>query len=126
MRLACLYALLDCSSKIRIEHLNAALALWKYCEDSARYIFGEQTGNRIADTIHSAIVASDGMSKTQLRELFHRNASAPQINRALNLLIELGKIEVFREETEGRPREIYRKKVVTTNDINDKSQSASA
>ena len=126
MRLACLYALLDCSLEIRIEHLNAALALWKYCEDSARYIFGEQTGNRIADTIHAAIVGSEEMSKTQIRDLFHRNATASQINRGLNLLIELGKIEVFYEETEGRPREIYRKKVVTINDKNDKSQRASA
>jgi hypothetical protein len=66
------------------------------------------------------------MSKTQIRDLFHRNATASQINRGLNLLIELGKIEVFYEETEGRPREIYRKKVVTINDKNDKSQRASA
>jgi hypothetical protein len=44
MRLACLYALLDLSNIIRLEHLSAGLALWGYCEQSARYIFGETQG----------------------------------------------------------------------------------
>src|SRR5262249_32262647 len=36
MRLACVYALLDASSVVSAEHLLAALAVWQYCEDSAR------------------------------------------------------------------------------------------
>src|ERR1044072_8907370 len=39
--LSCLSALLDCSSAVRRQHLEAALALWQYCEDSAHYIFDE-------------------------------------------------------------------------------------
>lgn len=39
MRLACLYALLDESDQVDVDHLTAALALWTYCEQSARYIF---------------------------------------------------------------------------------------
>jgi hypothetical protein len=35
MRLACLYALLDCSNIIKAVHLEAALALWEYAEASA-------------------------------------------------------------------------------------------
>lgn len=122
MRLACLYALLDESKVITLEHLEAALALWQYCEDSARYIFGNQTGNKIADTIYAALLsAEDGLTKTQLRDLFQRNANANQINSALKLLVELGKIEVIKEETDGRPREIYRARHNDKNDINDKS-----
>src|SRR5215831_8961830 len=34
VRLATIYALLDCSAQIRTEHLEAALALWKFCQDS--------------------------------------------------------------------------------------------
>jgi hypothetical protein len=109
MRLACLYALLDCSETIRIEHLEAALSLWQYCEESARYIFGEQTGNRIADSIYAALLnAEDGLTKTNIRDLFHRNQKANQINSALSLLKELGRIEVEKKETAGRPIEIYR------------------
>ncbi len=42
-RLALLYALLDSSDNIRSEHLKAAVAFWKYAEDSARLIFGGLT-----------------------------------------------------------------------------------
>ena len=41
MRLACLYAVLDKSITITTDHLLAALALWDYCEASARYIWGD-------------------------------------------------------------------------------------
>lgn len=36
MRLSCLFALLDCSLVVRKPHLEAALAVWRYSEDSAR------------------------------------------------------------------------------------------
>ncbi len=127
MRLACLYALLDCAEIIQIQHLEAALALWQYCEDSARYIFGNQTGNKIADTIYAALSGTeDGLTKTQIRDLLQRNASASQVNSALKLLVELGKIGVIKEETDGRPREIYRARHNDKNDINDKSVGMSA
>jgi hypothetical protein len=49
VRLSLTYALLDCteknrSRKIGVEHLKAALAVWRYCEDSCRYIWGRCTG----------------------------------------------------------------------------------
>jgi len=122
MRLACLYALLESSEEITLEHLEAALALWQYCEDSARYIFGNQTGNKTADAIYTALLgAADGLTKTQIRDLFNRNASANQINLALRLLIELGKVEVLKEETDGRSREVFITKAYAKNDKNDKS-----
>ena len=46
-----LYALLDCRSVIELVHLRAALEVWRYCEDSCRYLFGDRTGNPIADTL---------------------------------------------------------------------------
>ncbi len=55
LRLSLLYALLDCSSTIRVEHLQAALAVWDYCEVSVRYIFGTKTGNPVADRIIEAV-----------------------------------------------------------------------
>src|SRR5437773_2051459 len=45
MRLALIYALLDCSRAICQEHLRAALALWQYAEASARFIFGDALGD---------------------------------------------------------------------------------
>jgi ribosomal protein L40E len=116
LRIACLYSLLDSSNVIRIEHLTAALALWQYCEDSARYIFGAQTGNRIADEIFTELnKRKDGMSKNDIREHFQQNRSAAEINIALELLLDLGRIDSYKEKTATRPKEIF---IVLSNVIN--------
>src|SRR5207249_8171548 len=67
MRFSGIYALLDCSDKIRVEHLRAALALWDCCERSARWIFGAGTGNKNADRILAALKAAGerGLTKSQ-------------------------------------------------------------
>jgi len=55
LRLATLYAAMDESASIEREHLEAALALWDYAEESARYIFGVATGDPVADAILQAV-----------------------------------------------------------------------
>jgi hypothetical protein len=45
VRLATLYALADQSRAIGREHLEAALAVWDYCERSAAFIFGGMLGS---------------------------------------------------------------------------------
>src|SRR5262249_33876043 len=49
LRLSTLYAVLDCSTVVRPEHLLAALAVWDFCEASARYVFGDSLGDPVAD-----------------------------------------------------------------------------
>ena len=51
LRISCIYALLDRSAEIRRAHLEAALALWKYCEDSAAFVFGDGPANQVASRI---------------------------------------------------------------------------
>ena len=106
MRLAMLYALLDCSSQIRREHLEAALALWQYAEDSARYIFGSATGDKLADEIFAALqgTGESGLTRTDISGLFKRNRSASEINRALRLLFETGKAQMKHEMADGAKR----------------------
>ena len=58
LRLSCLYALLDCSPVVAQRHLIAALAVWRYCEDSARFIFGDAIGDSTADAILQALKAA--------------------------------------------------------------------
>lgn len=120
MRLACLYALLDTSALIKIEHLKAALALWQYCEDSAKYIFGMSLGDKIADEIYSALKESaTGLTKTDLSNRFSRNRTAAEIDNALDTLLELERIEKIEEKTGGRPREIFRTTGYEINEINE-------
>jgi hypothetical protein len=107
MRLAAIYAVMDESYEIEHEHLLAALALWEYAEASARYIFGDATGDPVADQIAEALKAAggDGMTRTDISSLFGRNKSADHIGRALGLLLSIGCIRRETEETKGRPSE---------------------
>jgi transcription initiation factor IIE alpha subunit len=89
---------------IQRQHLEAAIAVWKYCEDSAQFIFGQATGDRTADAILDALseAGDQGLTKTQLSDLFSRKKQAVEINRALTLLQERGLINSSKEHTEGR------------------------
>jgi hypothetical protein len=107
LRLSALYAVTAGSGSIELEHLEAALALWDYAEESARYIFGDATGDSIADQILDALRAAgkEGLTRTQIRDLFKRHKSADLINRALDLLVSIGRIRRRSEATSGRPTE---------------------
>lgn len=110
-RLSLVYALLDCSSIVRREHLEAALALWDYCESSAEYIFGDRLGDPVADDILRALRASgtDGMTRTQISGLFGRNKKALELGRALASLEENGLATPDKLPAEsGRAPEVWR------------------
>lgn len=110
LRLSCLYALLDCAGTVRREHLGAALALWKYCEDSARYIFGERTGDRLADDILSGLRGAEGggLTRTDISNLCGRNVNAERISGALASLAEAGLAYSRNERTEHAKRPVER------------------
>jgi hypothetical protein len=105
MRLSAIYALLDKSHLIRPEHHEAAMALWRYCEQSARWIFGTSTGDRNADKILRALRhAQTGMTKTEISvEVFNRHASSAEIDEALRLLHGLHMVRCQTETTGGAP-----------------------
>jgi hypothetical protein len=108
MRLSAIYALLDKSRLIRPEHHRAAMALWKYCEDSARWIFGTGTGNKNADRILAALSAAGekGLTKWQITaDVFNRHATKFEIDQALRLLHGLKLARCERESTATRPVE---------------------
>jgi hypothetical protein len=106
LRLSCIYALLDGSTQIRRCHLEAALALWKYCEDSAEFIFGTALGNQVADQIAKALEnATDGLTRNDLRGLFGGHRSSEEIGTALRILSEHDMAVFEKESTGGRPVE---------------------
>ena len=88
LRLSAIYAFFDKSALIRPEHHAAAMALWDYCEQSVRWIFGTSTGDRNADKILTALrQAPNGMTKTEISvEVFNRHASSAEIDEALRVL----------------------------------------
>ncbi len=107
MRLSALYALLDSKRKIDAAHLQATLALWEYSEKSTYLIFGDKTGDPIADTILDAIQRSGGMSDTQIYNLFSRNVSGSRLSQAKAGLKGAGLIKDTTHETDGRSQTIW-------------------
>jgi DNA replicative helicase MCM subunit Mcm2 (Cdc46/Mcm family) len=110
VRLALIYALLDCSEFIRQPHLMAGLALWEYCQESAACIFGDSLGDPDADEILAALRRNfeTGLTRTQISALFGRNRTSGQIDRALRLLLRKGKVRCEQNrETGGKPAEVW-------------------
>ena len=105
-RLSCVFALLDGKDEIEREHLEVALAVWQYSEDSARYIFGTRSGDKNADIILNALREADGgLTRTQIRDLFDRHISKGKLDSALQTLLENGFAKCEKAKTNGRTKE---------------------
>ncbi len=108
IRLALTYALLDRAPAIGPEHVHAALALQDYATRSAAWALEPQTGDPIAEHVHTALRhARDGLTRTQLLDLLHRNVSARRLDQALANLAAANKIDRQRVLTGGRPAELF-------------------
>jgi hypothetical protein len=108
VRLAVIYAVLDGTGVIAPRHLRSALALWDYAERTVAFVFGHSLGDPLADEISRAIAAStDGISRTEIRDLFARNRPRAQIDRALNLLAAAGHIQRHLRTGPGRSTEMW-------------------
>jgi hypothetical protein len=108
LRLSAIYSVLDCSSSIRLPHLQAALAVWDYCSASASLFFGISTGDHNADRILEAVNASpNGLSRTQMSALFHGHLSSDRIEAALEQLVSLGAIQQISQPSAGRPSTLW-------------------
>lgn len=110
LRLALLYALLDLDELIRISHLEAALELWRYCYESARWIWGEATGDPVQDAILEGLrqAGEKGLTRTQIySDLFHRHVSRARLESALCALAAMGMARAERRESAGRPVEVW-------------------
>ena len=110
VRLAAIYATLDCAPHIRLPHLEAALAVWHYATQSARWIFGDSIGDPTADEIWAlAKTRPAGVTRTEVRDLFSRNKKAREIERALTVLEEAGRLQrTTATDGRGRPAETWR------------------
>ena len=53
--------------------------LWQYAEDSVEYIFGNVTGDGIADKILSGIRQYGQLNDSEISALFKRNVSAVRL-----------------------------------------------
>jgi hypothetical protein len=104
IRLAVTYACLDAARLIERHHLQAALAVWAYCHESAGWIFGDATGDPLADQLHAALrgAGDGGLTRTDIREVVHHRHAVERIDTALSVLLFRGLARFVDEPTGGR------------------------
>jgi hypothetical protein len=84
------------------------LAVWDYCSASASHLFGDSTGDAIADRIREALEESpQGLSKYQIRRLFHGHVSCDRIDAALEQLMLIDAAGYHSEPTRGRSSTLW-------------------
>jgi hypothetical protein len=107
VRLSMIYALSTGVRIIDVDAQDAALAFWKYCEDSARYLFDDTLTNPKAKRLLTALrFRPDGMTRTEINDVvYKRNVPSQTISEILESLKGLGVLTCQREETGGRAAE---------------------
>lgn len=72
-----------------------------------RYLFGEQTGDQLADEILRALrgAADAGLNRTEINKGLDGHRRREEIDRALRVLAESGLAVSRSEQTTGRPAE---------------------
>ncbi len=110
LRLSMIYALLDGKSQIEACHLKAALECWRYCQDSAFYIWGDLTQSGLADKIRIALVSAgkNGLTRSQLNNALGGRILADEIDAELGKMCERGGVVTETKATGGRPVTIYK------------------
>jgi hypothetical protein len=125
IRLSLLYATLDGAAAIQKTHLESALALWAYCEQSAKLIFRGRESDPVSGKIIEALKTGP-KSSTELFNATGRNYSKNRMNIAVNTLIASGRVD-YREEkpAKGRPKLIFSlKELNELNELNTNIGSA--
>jgi hypothetical protein len=106
LRLSLLYALMDRADPLDCiigdNHLDAALALWNYCEHSAQWLFsdyeGEQENAESKSLVKFIRDAKGGRTRTEIsRDHFQRHKTRVDIDALLNPLIHEGVIQAVED-----------------------------
>jgi hypothetical protein len=107
LRLSMVYALLGKSFVIQEQHLIAALAFWDYVERSTEFLFGDSTGDKLADEFLKLIRSrpDEGVSRTDLMASTGRHAKKVEVEGSLQSLWRQNKAHPRKVKTSGRPSE---------------------
>lgn len=94
-RLALILCLLDEPEavggfQVEVEHLRAAKAIWDYCAESTRFIFGGLT--REQQSIHDWLTRIGSKTVSEItQQLFHKNRKVEWVRHQVNALIGANK-----------------------------------
>lgn len=112
VRLSLLFALMDLSERVEVEHLQAAKAVWDYCFNSARWALEVRRLSKEADKILGALHYGPKDRTYVVSHVFSGNIQKSRLDAALKEIED--NITVETQGTEGRTRTIYSLKKHTT------------
>ena len=122
LRLALTYALIDGADRVEDHHIEAALAMWRYSDDSANYLFGGLDDIELDPDAEKILQAlTDGpKTQTQIVDLFSRNLPGRKLQALLTQLRDRGLIIAAKKPTAGRPQTIWH--LVLQNEKNERNE----
>ena len=107
LRLAMLFCLVDRKTQIAEEHLKTAIMLWRYCESSAHYIFGDrEVRNPLAKKI-LRLITGRSLALTDIHRELGRNIESKAVRATLKALEEGKKIIRTTSNPLGRTKSVY-------------------
>ena len=93
LRLAMLFACLDSSPNITHHHLEAALVVWRYCDDSARLIFASaDEAGKLEKRIRELVRSKPGIMRSELARSVSHKIPASRLEAAISWLVGRGDI----------------------------------
>ena len=98
------------SPNIDLPHLEAGYAVWRYCEDSARIIFGavdEDRRDPLEESLLAIITNTPGINRKGLHRSTGGHVPATKLVRALANLRDQGLVQPRMVATAGRPAECW-------------------
>lgn len=110
LRMALITAAINGDRQMTLDHMDAGYECWRYCDESARYVFGDQLDNPITKEIMNCLRAagSIGMTRTQIARSFGNHKTRFVIDKALQSLAARGIARCEKNaETGGRPVETW-------------------
>lgn len=106
LRLALIYALFDGQGQIEEAHLQAALALWRYAQESAMYIFGDRLADPLEEKVLEALKAGP-LTATELSAALNRHVPRERLQPILQQLEGQQRIRIKKQKNGGRPRLVF-------------------
>ncbi len=103
LRLALIYTLLDGAERIAENHLQAALAMWNYAQESALYIFGDRVADPLEEKVLAALKAGP-LTATELSAALNRHVPRKRLQPLLQQLEGQQHISIQKQKNAGRPR----------------------
>ena len=107
IRLSLISAKINGHTRIQGQDQAAAYEIWRYCDHSARYIFGDRLNDNLSSRIMTALrdVGEGGLTRNQIHEVVHRPSS--EIQESLAWLAQTGIAYCHVKPTGGRPVETW-------------------